>query len=151
MALFSRRTFVQFSLAALAAPVGRLWAGTKKVAVNDAGIAIDGYDTTVYWSKSAAQSGDEQHVVMWHDTPWHFATAEEAATFAANPEKFTPKFGGFCTRAMSFKKVVNGDPEVWRIYQDNLYLFAMPVGGKKFDKGQDAMIEKAQAHWDSLG
>jgi len=151
MAIFSRRTLLKVGFASLAFPTGPLLASTKRIAVNDAGVAIDGYDTTAYWEKSAAHSGDELHVVMWQDTPWHFATAEEAATFAANPEKFTPQFGGFCTRAMSFKKIVNGDPEVWRIYQDNLYLFALPVGGKKFDKGQDAMIAKAQTHWDSLG
>ena len=151
MVTLSRRTLITYGLAACAVPLTPLWAGAKPIAVNDAGVAIDAYDTTAYWRKSAAYSGDKQHVVMWRDTPWHFASAEEAAIFAAAPETFTPKFGGFCTRAMSFKKIVNGDPEIWRIYQGKLYLFAQPVGSKKFDEGQEAMIAKAQAYWDSLG
>ena len=52
---------------------------------------------------------------------------------------------------MSLKNVVDGDPEVWRIFEGKLYLFARPAGGKVFDKGQGEMIAKAQAYWDSLG
>jgi hypothetical protein len=125
-------------------------ASTARVAVNDDGIAIDGYDTTAYWSISAPRHGVSSHVVNWAGSDWHFTSAEDADTFAATPEAFAPQFGGFCTRALSFKKIINGDPEVWRIYQGKLYLFAQPVGGRKFDKGQDAMIAKAQAYWDTL-
>jgi len=152
---FSRREFLKTGLvgglSAALLPVGAVWAASKRIATNDSGVAIDGYDTTAYWRAARALSGNQRHKVMWQGTPWHFATAEDAAQFKTAPEKFAPKFGGFCTRALSFKKVVHGDPEVWRIYQGNLYLFAQPVGGRKFDQGQDAMIAKAQAYWDSLG
>jgi len=52
---------------------------------------------------------------------------------------------------MSFDKVVNGDPEVWRIFDRKLYLFARPVGGEFFDKAQSEMIAKAQSNWDKRG
>jgi len=94
--------------------------------------------------------GADGFTVNWRGVPWHFANAQEAAMFQADPESFAPQFGGFCTRAMSLKKVVDGDPKVWRIFENRLYLFARPVGGRHFDKGQAEMILKAQAHWDSL-
>ena len=148
---FNRRGFCTGAAAALVMmPLGRVHAGGMRVAVDGRGIALDGYDSTAYWQRGAAQIGVAAHVAQWQDVPWHFASAQDAEMFAADPAKFAPQFGGFCTRAMSFKKIVNGDPEVWRIYRDKLYLFAQPVGGEKFDEGQDAMIVKAQAYWDSL-
>ena len=89
-------------------------------------------------------------MVGWNGAPWHFATAEDAALFSANPDSYAPRFGGFCTRAMSLKKVVDGDPEVWRMHGDKLYMFARPVGGTYFDKDPDAMIAKAAAYWATL-
>lgn len=150
MQTYSRRHALTLGAGALALTAIPVNASTARVAVNDAGVAIDGYDTTAYWRSSAAHIGTAEHVVTWRGTPWQFATAQDAALFAATPDAFAPQFGGFCTRAMSFKKVVNGDPEVWRIYLGKLYLFARPVGGTKFDAGQDAMIASARAYWDSL-
>jgi YHS domain-containing protein len=126
------------------------YASPNRVATNRAGIAMQGYDTHAYWTINAAREGDADYVVEWRGTPWHFASAEDAEQFRADPAAYEPQFGGFCTRAMSFKKIVDGDPEVWRIHQGKLYLFARPVGGTYFDKGQDAMIAKAQAYWDTL-
>lgn len=142
----SRRTLIA---ALLALPLARLGhAGAWRVSKNRDGIAMQGYDTHAYWTAGQARVGTSDHTVDWRGTPWHFATAQDAATFAADPAAFEPQFGGFCTRAMSFDKVVNGDPEVWRIYDGKLYLFAKPIGGTKFDEGQDAMIAKAQSNWD---
>jgi len=60
-------------------------------------------------------------------------------------------FGGYCIRAMSRKRIVPADPTVWRIYQDKLYIFAAPEGGKKFDEDPEKMISKAQqAYWNTL-
>lgn len=126
------------------------FAASTRVATNRKGIAMQGYDTHAYWTINNAREGNPDFVVEWRGKPWHFASAEDADMFRTNPSAYEPQFGGFCTRAMSLKKIVDGDPEVWRIHKGKLYLFARPVGGEFFDKGQDAMIAKAQAHWDTL-
>jgi len=51
---------------------------------------------------------------------------------------------------MSRMRIVPGDPEVWRIFQGQLYLFARPVGGEVFDEDPVTMIVAAQAHWATL-
>ncbi len=152
MSYLSRRALLG-NLAALAAlPFAKIAnAANNRVATNRRGIAMQGYDTHAYWTIADAREGNADYVVEWRGVPWHFASAEDAETFAASPEAFEPQFGGFCTRAMSLRKVVDGDPNVWRLHKGKLYLFARPVGGTYFDKGQDAMIAKAQLHWDTLG
>ena len=90
------------------------------------------------------------YAVSWLGVTWRFASQEDADLFSANPEGYAPQFGGYCTWVASFKKLVPAGPEAWRIYGNKLYIFAQPVGGKKFDQGQDAMINKAQAFWATL-
>ncbi len=84
------------------------------------GAAIRGYDTTAYFLKNGPAQGSEVYSVSWNDATWRFASQEEADLFAANPEPFAPQFGGYCTRAASFKKLVPADPEVWRIHGNKL-------------------------------
>ncbi|QUJ77099.1 YHS domain protein [Sulfitobacter albidus] len=146
----NRRAFILLTGAAGALPATAFAGGTKPVALNADGAALDGYDTRAYWTVAQATDGTDAHVVDWNGAAWRFASAADAEAFAAAPERFAPQFGGFCTRAMSFGKEVNGDPQVWRIFEDRLYVFAKPVGGRKFDGAEAAMIAKAQAHWDTL-
>jgi len=149
---YLRRQFLTLGTAALSlAAVRSVHAGPPQVSVNPKGVAIGGYDTTAYLRTGVPVEGAVDHVVMWRGVPWQFASAEDAASFREAPEDFAPQFGGFCTRAMSFGKVVNGDPTVWRLHQGSLYLFAKPVGAKKFDEGPDAMIIKARRAWARLG
>jgi hypothetical protein len=115
------------------------------------GTALDGYDTTAYWQTAGPLKCRSARVVLWQNIPWMFASQDAADLFAATPDAFAPQFGGHCTRAMSLGKIVQGDPEVWRIYQGSLNLFAKPIGGERFDEGQDAMIALAQAFWVSFG
>lgn len=114
------------------------------------GVAIKGYDTTAYFLKSEATKGAADFSVDWNGATWQFETAAEAALFSQTPADFAPQFGGFCTRAMSMQIKVPSDPEVWRLHNAKLYLFARPVGGTYFDKGPDAMISVAQKFWDTL-
>ncbi|UWR25405.1 YHS domain protein [Sulfitobacter sp. S223] len=150
MTLFSRRKMMLSGAAIAAFSPLQLSAATVRVSINDVGAAIDGYDTTAYWQIAAAQTGAATHTVSWSGATWQFSSQNNADMFAAAPIDFAPQFGGFCTRAMSFGKVVNGDPEVWRIYEGKLYLFARPIGGEKFDEGPDPIIGQAQDSWDLL-
>lgn len=147
--MLTRRVFV--TMAASAAMMRPALAEGAGISTGKNGVAIKGYDTRAYWSVGAPRTGEQAYVVTWQGVPWRFASQREADLFAAEPAKFAPAFGGFCTRAMSLKKVVDGDPEVWSIFENRLYLFARPVGLRHFKKGEIAMIESAQAHWDTLG
>ncbi len=144
----TRRTFTLGTLPlARAAPTARAAGGN---ALDGLGRAIKGYDTRAYFTESTAKLGSDAHSVDWNGATWQFASTEDAAAFAEPPQAFAPQFGGYCTRAMSFKRTVPANPEVWRIHNGKLYMFARPVGGAKFDESPEAMIAKAQEHWETL-
>lgn len=150
MSRSSRRSFIALSAAATLGLLRPALAASARVSTDRKGVAIQGYDTRAYWTHGEARLGADGFTVQWRGVPWRFASTADADAFAATPASFAPQFGGFCTRAMSLKKVIDGDPEVWRIFEGRLFLFARPIGGTYFDKGEAAMIAKAQIHWDRL-
>ncbi len=112
--------------------------------------ANEGYDATAYFDGNEARVGAPETEFRWKGGVWRFETEEARAKFEGNPEAFAPQFGGYCTNAMSLRKIVPADPEVWRMKGGKLYLFAAKAGGAKFDKNPEAMIAKAKAHWKTL-
>ncbi|MDA9207365.1 twin-arginine translocation pathway signal protein [Octadecabacter sp.] len=151
--MMNRRSFTSLltSFAAVVAtPKAALAKTISRFSLSETGHALKGYDTTAYLNSGGAQDGADDHVVSWKGAIWRFATAEDAATFEADPDAYAPQFGGYCTRAMSIKREVPGDPEVWRIFDGKLYVFFAPRGGNLFDDDQEDMIALAQVHWDTL-
>lgn len=151
--LMSRRNFGRGTLAisALAALPSAVLAKTiSRFSLSASGHALDGYDTTSYFIEGEPIDGADQTTVMWKGAAWRFARQEDADLFQADPDAYAPQFGGYCTRAMSLMREAPGDPEVWRIRGDKLYVFFAPRGGTAFDKGPDEMIALAQAYWDTL-
>jgi hypothetical protein len=43
--------------------------------------------------------------------------------FAANPDKYAPQFGGYCTGSMARGVTNEGDPNGWVIREGKLYVF----------------------------
>lgn len=149
----NRRTFAKTTAAMallIAAPSAVFAKTVSRFSLSDTGHALNGYDTTAYFRANTAANGAETTTITWKGAVWRFASAEDAALFQANPDAYAPQFGGYCTRAMAINREVPGDPEVWRIHGDKLYVFFAPRGGRIFDDGPDEMIALAQAHWDTL-
>ena len=111
------------------------------------GIAIKGYDPVAYFTKGRAMKGSKEFSHKWLGETWHFANAKHRDLFAADPVKYAPQFGGYCTLGMAYgQNTANIDPEAWRIIDGKLYLI--------YDKGGAAELEqkpgeltKAKANW----
>ncbi len=130
---------------------GPAFAGTPRFATaKSSNLGLQGYDTTGYFRANMARPGSDAHTVDWRGVTWRFESEEDAALFLQRPDYYAPQFGGYCTRAMSRQRLRLGDPEVWRIHNDKLYVFFRPVGGEKFDEDPDTMIAAAQAYWETL-
>ena len=70
-----------------------VWANTR---VNDEfGVAIKGYDTVAYHTEGRPVKGKSVFSFKWNDAVWHFASTENLALFAANPERYAPQYGGY--------------------------------------------------------
>ncbi len=105
------------------AVVGRAASAAEIVNATATGIAVDGFDTVAYFELGHPVKGRADHSVTYKGVRWLFATPKHRNAFAADPERYSPKYNGFCAVAVSEGTAaevvfVNG----WTIVDDALYL-----------------------------
>ena len=79
------------------------------------GGAIRGYDPVAYFTEGRPVQGKSAHRSEWIGATWSFASAENRAAFETNPEKYAPRYGGYCAWAVSQGYTASIDPEAWKI------------------------------------
>ena len=126
-------------------PVGWGWWGTTNT--RD-GVALGGYDPVSYFEAGQPGEGSDEHSYEWADAIWHFQSAASRDTFAANPARYAPQFGGFCAFAVSKGFTANPSPQAWYIGEDKLYLFADQKVRKQWvETIDDGSLEQSNANW----
>ena len=111
------------------------------------GIAIRGYDTVGYFTDAKAVKGSDEFSYEWLGATWHFASAEHRDLFAADPVKYAPQYGGYCSGAMVDGFTANANPEAWRIVEGKLYLNASQEGLREWESHAAEEIERADSKW----
>ena len=114
------------------------------------GVAIQGYDPVAYFAEGRAVAGSAEHEHHWNGAVWRFASAEARARFAATPETYAPRYGGWCAWAASQNRLAPGDPRVWRIVGGRLYLNCSERAQRDWEADLDANIARGDANWPRL-
>ena len=81
-----------------------------------------GYDVTAYFSEGKPVKGKEKFKTRYMGADWLFANEENLAAFIAAPEKYAPQYGGYCAWAVAQGGTASGDPLLWTVHNDKLYL-----------------------------
>ena len=110
--------------------------------------AVNGYDTVSYFTESEPVQGDDQFVTEYKGAKWRFSSADNLALFEADPDKYRPQYGGHCAYGLGKNGVlVHGDPEVYTVIDDKLYLNLRKSLQKKWLKDTDTYIANADSVW----
>jgi len=112
--------------------------------------ALDGYDTVAYFKVSKAVKGSSKYSTEYKGATWLFSSKENLEAFVADPEKYAPQYGGYCAYAISKDKTASGDPELWSILDDKLYLNYNESILKKWDKDKQNIVMKADKNWPAV-
>lgn len=86
------------------------------------GVAAGGFDVVAYFRTGKPIKGDPKIVVKQNGALWFFSSVANRDAFAAEPERFSPQYGGYCAWAVASGYTAKGDPNVWRIVDGKLYL-----------------------------
>jgi YHS domain-containing protein len=117
--------------------------GMHKPIFNTHQIALDGYDITTYHDHSL-QKGIEKFSTKYKDVSWHFVTEESLKSFMADPKKFIPQFGGYCTKAISTGFVAPADAKIYTIFNDKLFIFSSAKVKEQFLSDPASMISACE-------
>lgn len=113
-------------------------------------LALHGYDAVAYFTAARATRGSDKYVHVHDGAAYRFANQENLDTFKANPARYTPAYGGFCAFGVALGKKFDGDPTLWRIVRDRLYLNLNEEIQNKWSEDIGGNIRKANAQWKSV-
>lgn len=114
------------------------------------GVAIGGADPVAYFSEGRFVEGSRKFAADWNGASWRFASAENRQRFLAEPERYAPRYGGYCAYAVAHNYTAKIDPEAWSIVEDRLYLNYDKTVRARWSKKQGEFIEQADQNWPGL-
>lgn len=110
------------------------------------GFAISGYDPVGYFAAGAAVVGLPQYETIWNGAAWRFANAGNRAAFLADPTTYAPNFGGYDGEAIARGIATAGNPKIFAIQGNRLFLFRDAASRANFLASRDLSL-KAQSTW----
>jgi len=111
------------------------------------GLAIDGHDPVAYFTEQKPVKGSPEFRVEFEGSTFQFASAVHRDTFAANPEKFVPQYGGYCAYGMAKGYKAKIDPAAFTVVGDKLYLNYSETVRSQWLTDIPGYIRKADANW----
>jgi hypothetical protein len=116
--------------------------GAEPVSKNNfTGIALGGSDSVAYHRIGSDQphqsvKGDKSWDAEWKGATWLFTSKADRDLFAADPEKYSPAYNGFCANALSLGEgLFKTDGSHWQIFDGQLYTFYAERGRKRWLAG----------------
>jgi len=132
---------------AVGAPTASAMSAATAVDVANSVVAAGGYDVVSYRTSEKPVRGNGNHVVLHDGATFLFQNDENAKAFRKNPARYAPAFGGYCAYGAAVGKKFVGDPDVWAIVDDRLYLNLDTKIQGIWSKDVAGNIEKAEANW----
>lgn len=120
---------------------------TAAVNVDENGVGLRGFDPVAYFTEGEPVAGDADVTASHADVTYHFASEANRDMFLENPEQFAPQYGGFCQMGAALGQKLDGDPEVWRVADDKLFVYAYPAAKEGFMQDVAGNTEKADTNW----
>jgi len=120
------------------------------VNVDDAGIALQGHDAVAYVTDNAPVKGAAEHASSHGGATYWFASAEHKATFDAAPDKYAPRYGGYCAFAAAQNRLSEVETDQFKLQDGHLLLFTNAEFHEMFDRDPAAHKAAADKNWPGL-
>lgn len=111
-------------------------------------VAVSGHDAVSYFrGNGVPRMGNPAFAVRYGGADYHFASADNAAAFKANPTAFAPQYGGHCAWAMGRGYLAPGDPTQYSVVDGKLYLNFNADVKAMWGKDISGFIKKGDTNW----
>jgi hypothetical protein len=114
------------------------------------GLAISGYDPVAYFTETAPTKGSANYELTFEKVVWRFRNDGNRAAFEGNPEVYQPRYGGYDPVGIGRGVALAGNPLVWSIVGDRLYLFYSEAARAAFIADPRAAIAAADGRWQDV-
>lgn len=121
---------------------------TEKVITDPhTGLAMNGIDPVGYFTDAAPLYGRPDQELRYAGAIWRFRNEGNKAAFIANPDVYMPRYGGYDPIALGRAVAVPGNPLVWALVGERLYLFYSDEARDRFIADPREAILHADNKW----
>jgi hypothetical protein len=114
------------------------------------GLAIGGFDPVAYFVDARPVTGLEAFEASEAGAVWRFRNPGNRASFIAHPDIYGPQFGGYDPTDVARGVTFAGNPQVWLISGQRLYLFGRPEARDAFAADPERFLREAHQRWPEL-
>jgi len=114
------------------------------------GVALDGNDPVSYFTEKEPLQGTVDLAYDWGGVTWYFANKANLDVFKADPEVYAPQFGGYCAMGVARGFLSDGNPRVYTMVGQRLYLFYSTANRDAFLLSPKKAMTDAVGHWAEL-
>jgi YHS domain-containing protein len=111
------------------------------------GVAIKGYDPVAYFTMDKPVKGNNDFEHEWKGVKWRFSTKNHMKLFIKDPDKYAPRYGGYCAYGVAVDALFDIQPEAWSIVDSKLYLNKNLDVRETWKKDIPGNIKKADMNW----
>lgn len=125
---------------------------------NKNGVVLEGYDVVSYHTEDRAIKGLSRLATEYDGVKFYFSTKQHRDMFIKSPEKYAPKFNGYCAFAVGAKNAkVPANADTFKMYNGKLLVFFNDLHeGKKFNtkipwnNDEKTLFLQAEKNWAKL-
>ncbi len=142
------------AVAFLAGFAGTAFAGEQYV--DGTGFAVSGYDVVSYFDLPQSEVGQPQQSPLpglasitadYNGARFAFATEANRDRFLADPATYAPQYDGHCAYGVAKGGKVPGNPTLWRIVDDKLYLNITKNVVTFWEEDIPGNLQTAEVNW----
>jgi hypothetical protein len=135
-------------IGALGSIPGSRAATTEQIVTDrNSGLAILGFDPVAYFIDGAAVAGKDDFEYSFAGVVWRFRNEGNRGAFIDNPDFYVPRFGGHDPVGVARGVALPGNPRLWLMAGERLYLFHAPQAKDAFARDPDPVIAAADERW----
>ena len=123
------------------------------------GFAVSGYDVVEYWGlepapigapQPAAVPGNASITAEYDGAVYAFSSEENRARFLESPSAFVPQYDGHCAYGVAQGGKVPGNPNLWRIVDDKLFLNITETIVGFWEEDIPGNLQKSASNWERI-
>jgi YHS domain-containing protein len=114
----------------------------------DSRLMLRGNDPVAYFTLGKTTPGSPNIKAEHQGVTYRFASEEHRTLFVANPDRFVPQFGGFCSNGIVYA-VPGGASDSFKIIDGKLYMFGGVRSKLYFEMDEARNLKLAHHYWET--
>ena len=110
-------------------------------------VMLLGHDPVAYFTEGRPTRGSSAITTTLPGRTYYFATARHKALFDAEPARYEPQYGGFCSDGAAFGIKLSTDPAEFEIVDGRLFIFGDILGHEMWKLDPRWNIAHADRLW----